>query len=228
MSAGGSNREITRSPGVAVGAGLMPGFVVGSGFKGATADLDETVQRAAEVLRDAYDMPVTIRFNSDRMSGGAWLHTDEPDAIGLNAEVGICAALVTEEGNRRFAERYPDMAGKARDPGIYILAHVGKRVGEYAHEQVASIEDALSYVQSHADLSRLVHRPVDPKGDHMTNEQRAERAYRRALGYSEDGIENDITDLLCDLLHLADQYEGADEMLQRAQSNYRFEITEPV
>lgn len=140
---------IERSGGIGVGSG----FVVGGGYRGANADLDATVQEAAELLASAYDYLVTIRFNSDRYSGGAWLKTDDPDGLWLNAEVGIGASLVTAERNARTAERFPDM--RLAEPGIYIYAHVGKRVGEYAHVAVDSTADALAYVMTHADLGRL-------------------------------------------------------------------------
>jgi hypothetical protein len=142
---------IERSPGIGVGGG----WIVGAGYTGTTAELDATVKHAADTLADAYRMPVTIRFNTDRHSGGAWLKTDDPDGVWLNAEVGICADLVTAERNARSAARYPDMADRLRPPGIYVCAHVGKRVGEYAHEPVETVADALAYVQAHADLSRL-------------------------------------------------------------------------
>jgi len=144
-----SMTTIERSPGIGVGMG----YVVGGGYSGATADLDATVQAAAQLLADAYGYPVTIRFNSDRRSGGAWLKTDDPDGIWLNAEVGIGASLITDDDAAHWAARYPDMTQAA--PGIYVYAHVGKRVGEYAHVRVDSLADALAYVQTHADLSRL-------------------------------------------------------------------------
>lgn len=142
---------ITRSPGYATGHG----FIAGGGQSGVTAELDSVVAEAAETLAAAYGMPVTIRFNSDRRSGGAWLRTDEPDSIGANAEVGICACIVTAESNARFAARCPDMENNLRDPGIYVQAHVGKRVGEYAHTDMPSIAAALAYVQANADLTKL-------------------------------------------------------------------------
>lgn len=143
---------IERSAGLPTGVGA---YLCGSGYTGITDGLDATVQRAAQTLADAYGMDVTIRFNSDRRSGGAWLKTDEPDGVWLNAEVGICARLVTQERNDYLADRYPEMAEGMPDPGLYVYAHIGKRVGEYAHVQVETIADALAYVQEHADLGRL-------------------------------------------------------------------------
>lgn len=143
---------ITRSPGIPVTVGMNVA-VVGGGYRGMTAELDSVVARAAETLREAYAMDVTIRFNSDRRSGGAFLVTDPVDGIGANAEIGICASQVTAERNEYFAARYPDMP--LSEPGVYIRAHVGRRVGEYADVLVGSIQEALEYVQEHADLTKL-------------------------------------------------------------------------
>lgn len=83
--------NIERSQGLPIDP--VMGFVAGGGGRGATTALDDVVQYAAEALSALYEgAPVTIRFNSDRMSGGAWLKTAEQDYIGGNAEVGITAS----------------------------------------------------------------------------------------------------------------------------------------
>jgi hypothetical protein len=83
---------IERNAGLPIaGTGLM----AGGGYSGATPDLDAIVAGAGRVLAEAYGMDVTIRFNSDRESGGAFLMTHKTDGIGANAEVGICASVVT-------------------------------------------------------------------------------------------------------------------------------------
>lgn len=83
--------RIERSHGIPIhGSSLR----AGGGGRGLTDALDETVEHAAEALSDLYDgAPVMIRFNSDRLSGGAWLKTSEQDYIRGNAEVGITAGL---------------------------------------------------------------------------------------------------------------------------------------
>src|SRR4051794_25827802 len=121
---------IERSPGISTGAG----FLCGNGYRGATEQLDALVKEAARVLEGAYGMDVTIRFNSDRRSGSAWLKTDAVDGVWLNAEVGIGGSV-------------------GQDGELRVHAHVGRRVGEYAHVRVEDIEEGLSYVQANADLS---------------------------------------------------------------------------
>lgn len=98
-----STAAIQRSPGVPVHVGVI-GAIVGGGLKGASDELDALVQGGAELLAELFAMPVTIRFNSDRESGGAWLLTHERDRVGANAEVGICAHLVTERRHRDYAQ----------------------------------------------------------------------------------------------------------------------------
>lgn len=85
-----------RSPGIPVRIDGTFAGIVGGGGTGATEELDATVERAADLLGTAFDLPVTIRFNSDRESGGAWLKLDEPDGIWKNNQVGICASVITE------------------------------------------------------------------------------------------------------------------------------------
>lgn len=92
----GANKEfasITRSPGVVVSSG----YIVGGGLKGYTKELDDIVQKEAEVLRSHYGVDVTIRFNSDRLSGGAWLVDSVKDTIGSNSSIGLGAKLVNSK-----------------------------------------------------------------------------------------------------------------------------------
>lgn len=95
--------EIIRSTGVSIGA---TGTVVGGGYSAAVPELGEFVDRAAELLAEAYAMPVMIRYNSDRHSGGAWLVTHVPDGIWRNAEVGVTAHYVTAEQHVERLARY--------------------------------------------------------------------------------------------------------------------------
>jgi len=109
---------ITRSTGIPATAGGVFYGMAGGGYQGATDELDAVVQEAAEALARAYQMDVTIRFNSDRESGGAWLVTHEQDAIDANAEVGIGASVVTESSRRRW-----EQAAKRDDAmGLHDLA----------------------------------------------------------------------------------------------------------
>lgn len=96
--------NIERSHGIPVRVGGMLAGVVGGGYTGATSELDATVQHAADLLARTFDLPVTIRFNSDRESGGAWLKLDEPDGIGKNDQVGICADVMTEHRRQRITQ----------------------------------------------------------------------------------------------------------------------------
>ena len=61
--------KISRSTGVIVPSG----HIVGGGYRGLTEELDKIVSQEAELLRAHFGMDVTIRFNSDRLSGGAWI-----------------------------------------------------------------------------------------------------------------------------------------------------------
>jgi len=73
---------ITRFTGITVpGSGLRPG----GGYEGLTTELDASVAEAADLLASHFGTDVEIRFNSDRLSGGAWLNLPG----GTRAEIGI-------------------------------------------------------------------------------------------------------------------------------------------
>jgi len=71
---------ITRSIGISPGlpwGGPLPG----GGYEGKTKRLDRAVQRFAEWLHRRIAGPVQVRFNSHRLSGGAFVYPDaDPDA----------------------------------------------------------------------------------------------------------------------------------------------------
>lgn len=169
--------NISRSHGI-----LIPGtgFVAGGGFSGITRDLDELVNEAAKLLQDAFG-DVTIRFNSDRRSGGAWLVTSTGGGIGSDAEIGICASLFSvsrltqtfidtwgEEGHIKVRQHIIDNLGgdpDGPDEFTATYAYVGNialrsfadannRTDDpwrcYLHKRMASIREALAFVQAHA------------------------------------------------------------------------------
>lgn len=166
---------ITRSIGIPARVGMVTYGMAGGGYVGATEALDATVMRAAEMLREAYGMDVTIRFNSDRESGGAWLVTHAVDGIDANAEVGICADVMTEQGRARLErsidrygwddhlqqildERpagdvriYAHLSGAARD----ALARAQSGGMSYYHRPARDLESALAFVHAHGSLEHL-------------------------------------------------------------------------
>ena len=88
---------ITRSPGISPGlpwGGPLPG----GGYEGKTKRLDRAVQRFAEWLHVRIAGPVQVRFNSHRLSGGAFVYPGlAPEApVTFNTpEIGLGARLVT-------------------------------------------------------------------------------------------------------------------------------------
>ncbi len=167
---------VTRSFGLPTG---VPGLVAGGGGYGITEALDAAVAHAADLLRDAYGMDVTIRFNSDRRSGGAWLATSKEDGFGLNAEIGITASLF-DTADLKSALDEIDPTGEAfrkrmaqdgqdaeNPPATYIRmhAHIGtaalKDPGfatdmqddpkrRYAHVICRTAEEALAVLSENA------------------------------------------------------------------------------
>ena len=94
---------ITRSIGISPGvpwAGPLPG----GGYQGKTKRLDRAVARFAAWLRRHFDGPVEIRFNSDRLSGGAYVYPDGKAGFGL-PEIGLGAGLIIPEHVKQERER---------------------------------------------------------------------------------------------------------------------------
>jgi hypothetical protein len=86
---------ITRSIGISPGvpwAGPLPG----GGYEGKTRRLDRAVQRFAEWLRIHLTGRVEIRFNSHRLSGGAFVYPGAKGKVEFDTpEIGLGARLIT-------------------------------------------------------------------------------------------------------------------------------------
>jgi hypothetical protein len=81
-------KTITRSHGYIPrfknGGIILTPVLPGGGYEGETKELDDAVAHAAELLKNATDHDIEIRFNSHRRSGGAYLKGIEP-SIGIGA-----------------------------------------------------------------------------------------------------------------------------------------------
>jgi len=105
--------KIERSPGTLVTVGRIP-YVVGGGYEGKTKKLDDVVQNEATLLAKYFKRPISIRFNSDRESGGAWIKDNiDSSQVGLNARLKngkivyeTYVNVNTLKGN--VAEKYPE------------------------------------------------------------------------------------------------------------------------
>lgn len=76
--------NISRDPGTSTGFGA----VAGGGYRGKREDQDEAVQELARRLNDEFDHEITIRFNTDQLSGGAWLKdNDQSSQVGLGVNL---------------------------------------------------------------------------------------------------------------------------------------------
>ena len=93
-------RSVGIDPGVAW-AGPLPG----GGYEGKTKRLDREVSRFAEWLRMHLPGPVQIRFNSDRLSGGAFVYPGAKKIAFDTPEIGLTARLVMPEHVKQERER---------------------------------------------------------------------------------------------------------------------------
>lgn len=145
---------ITRSTGIVVGA-----YLVGGGYTGRTKELDDMVQRAAEMVADAFKWPVEIRFNSDRRSGGAFVN--EPDNP-HKTRFGLTVSLrnVKPEGMSDDAWVMAPWAFRESQPeALYISTYItaqwlqnpsqanaGNPDNRYDFREHATLQDGLAYL----------------------------------------------------------------------------------
>lgn len=171
---------VTRSPGIPIMVGGVCYGFAGSGYSGATAALDALVEHAASALVDAYKRHVTIRFNSDRESGGAFLVTHATDSVGANSEVGICASVVTErtranwarlaeqwtrEGDHEWAALMRERLATEPEGMLTVYAHLSREAcdavalaqtsGRYYHQPATDVAAALAFVRAHGSLDHV-------------------------------------------------------------------------
>lgn len=159
---------ITRSTGLYTG---YMGFMCGNGYEGSTKELDDTVKREAELLAQAFNRNIEIRFNSDRESGGAWLVNSLKGFDG-NCQVGLNAGLraKTPEGVTRFdflvkstfefirsqpKELHIDTfvePSALKDPSLVNSGNPESRYCSLEHE---SVEDALAWLLANVDTDKI-------------------------------------------------------------------------
>jgi len=153
---------ITRSTGIPIEG--TP-YRAGGGYSGATPELDETVERAAEMLSSAFGRDVQIRFNSDHRSGGAFL-ADSLPGFNNSCEVGINASLRNwpdgmpcEEYIRREHELpdtlYISSYVAARVMHNPALANMGTTSRRYHYIDHPTIESALTWILDNVDITKL-------------------------------------------------------------------------
>ena len=134
--------QITRSPGVPAGYG---GYIVDSGYKGATKELDDRVQGAASALAERFGSDVEIRFNSDRRSGGAWLVTHPGDnGIDANTWIGINASLAPADEDEGGLPPRAYFSGAASSAWQAYLAKSDHQVQMGVYIKGEALRDPLS------------------------------------------------------------------------------------
>jgi hypothetical protein len=157
------------------------GYIAGGGYSGSTKELDDTVQKAAKLLADAFGRDIEIRFNSHRESGGAWLKDDLSGFSG-SCQVGLGAALRAKPPKGRTKEQWYDelsrkhgawtrsmldeiesaprhvvvdtyIAGAiARDGEIVNSGNPDHRYASHDHKSLA---EGLAFLKRHVNRSKL-------------------------------------------------------------------------
>lgn len=137
---------IERSAGIPI-AGTH--YIAGGGYRGLTDELDTIVAEAAVRLEAWSGMDVTIRFNSDRKSGSAWLLTDPVDGVWKNAELGVGGGVGLEPSERLYISVTVDPVC-LRNPDAHDLQGWSKLTRLFD-----TLDDAFAFVAEHATTERL-------------------------------------------------------------------------
>lgn len=169
--------SISRGTGLAVPgwAGVFPG----GGISGLIPELDIRVAQAAAILEKTFGMDVEIRFNANRLSGGAYL-------LGIDQTCGITAklwdlpslhsALASCCGNLNIPdsqfsafcrEQRIDPNGPEQQITIHAFidadllidcntATEGAGTAKYAYPQANSVEDAVDIIENTTILRLLI------------------------------------------------------------------------
>jgi hypothetical protein len=109
-------RSLRISPGLPWG-GPLPG----GGYDGKTKRLDRAVQRFAEWLHRRIAGPVQVRFNSHRLSGGAFVYPGLDAAAEITfdtPEIGLGARLITPASVQRRRDQAWDKGEGSSLPAL--------------------------------------------------------------------------------------------------------------
>ena len=158
----------TRSGGTQAVKGLP--YIVGGGYKGATEELDATVVRAAQMLEEAFGRDVQIRFNSNRLSGGAWIKDSLP-AFSGSCAVGLCAGFhIVWPEDMTQEERWATPRSEWEKLPIEVrlstmikpvclrdedLLNEGSGENRYAYHYHASLEDGLAFLRANVVTANI-------------------------------------------------------------------------
>ena len=168
-------KTITRSIGLPTG---YMGLLCGSGYEGKTKELDDTVKREAELLANAFNRDIEIRFNSDRNSGGAWLVNSLKGFEG-NCQVGLNAGLypkqdemhallnqaINKEIDWQVADDKIDKLPKELLVSTYVsasclkdpsLAKNGTDNDPKCDTKHKSVEDAIAWLKANIDTKKIL------------------------------------------------------------------------
>ncbi len=209
----GEKPSISRENGIAV-----DGYIVGGGRRGLTDELDSIVEKEAELLREHFGTDVTIRFNSDRMSGGAFLVDSKDNSIGSNCSIGLGAKLINSKFKSMTIEEkirlsHDELRELLEHPDMLCfdtIIDLGKTINSVStnskdillgseYRSFNTLEDATEYLFSHVtglktELQKDVSCEVKPKPslDNVINSASVRQAVQSSQNDMQIGTSNEV------------------------------------
>lgn len=155
---------IKRSPGTIVTAAGIA-YLAGSGYHGATDELDCFVDAAAERVSAIFGgADVEIRFNSDRRSGGAWLRLGDGFTTCVKIGAGLCfdydAGDEPIPGTERIRPTVYVTKWAVLDPSAHRFERVSGHASNYDVFPVDDLDAAEAWIRSNVilDVDELTRR----------------------------------------------------------------------
>jgi hypothetical protein len=176
---------------------------------GATEALDGLVEQAGRKLKDLTGEPVEIRFNADRMSGGAFTKDDTMNELGISA------------GLHKGKMYVHVLAGinRLRDPSLATQGNIGHK---YAHPSVRSIDEAVRWIRKNAPTTAEVQRRMRASKRELGRWQRQMVKFQGENGPSSMSLTDAVRSTLGHMPNMKDATEaGIARLLQEEKAMSR-------
>lgn len=135
------------------------GYLVGSGYEGATEALDKAIEQIASSMEQRFKRDIEIRFNSNQRSGGAFIQDND-----YSHQLGVCGYLtnhlienmtpeeIFDLSQEEQREKYPDDTIKY----YYVLNEsLRNNPDSDKHERYGKADEAFAELEKAMDTDAV-------------------------------------------------------------------------